>query len=76
MARDQANPEKTATSRVYIRVKRDLRMPVFEGEQCNKIISEKMEVGATVCQMRGRDDDKMVRIQTFYFCGIYVRGTF
>ena len=60
IARDQANPEKTATSQIYIRVKRDLKPPKFEGQPYKIDISETTPIEKSVFKVRGRDDDKMV----------------
>ena len=58
--RDQGEPEKTATSQVYIRVQRDLREPRFESTPYRTSVSERLDVGASIFKLRGRDDDKMV----------------
>ena len=60
IARDQAEPEKTGTVGVYIRVRRDLREPRFESTPYRKSIAETVQPGTSVFKIRGRDDDKMV----------------
>ena len=59
-ARDQANPEKTATANVYVRVRRDLKAPKFESLPYAVAIPETLERNRVVFRLRGRDDDKMV----------------
>jgi len=60
MASDGADPEKTATTVIYIRVQRDLRAPRFESLPYARTILETLDVGASVFTFRGRDDDKLV----------------
>ena len=59
-ARDQANPEKTATAQVYVRVRRDLQAPKFESLPYAVTIPETLGLNRVVFRLRGRDDDKMV----------------
>ncbi len=61
LATDGAIPEKNATTLIYVRVKRDLRDPIFESKPYKVIISEILPVGRVIFTLRGRDDDKMVR---------------
>lgn len=71
-ARDQANPEKTATAQVYVRVRRDLQPPIFESLPYTVTIPETLEVNRVVFRLRGRDDDKVVRgitwLQFLFWC--------
>lgn len=60
IARDQATPEKTGTTQVVIRVRRDLKDPKFEGGPYTASIPETLDVGRVVFRLRARDDDKMV----------------
>ena len=62
-ARDQANPERTATANVYVRVRRDLKTPKFESLPYAVTIPETLERSRVVFRLRGRDDDKMVRFK-------------
>ena len=68
-ARDQANPEKTATAQVYVRVRRDLQAPKFESLPYAVTIPEtlKPESNRVVFRLRGRDDDKMVCFCSTFF---------
>lgn len=68
-ASDQAVPEKTAVSSVYIQVKRDMRKPIFESAPYTTTVRESNPVGKTIFQLRGRDDDVMVSlfITTLFF---------
>ena len=61
-ASDQAQPEKTATTLIYVRVHRDLRPPSFESLPYRATVKETYELNRSVFTFRGRDDDKMVCI--------------
>ena len=61
-ASDQAVPEKTAVSSVYVRIRRDLRDPIFESAPYSATVKESDPIGKSVFQLRGRDDDKMVGV--------------
>lgn len=61
-ASDGAQPPKTATTRIFIKVRRDLKPPRFEGAPYKATISENSQVGRKVFDLKGRDDDKMVRV--------------
>ena len=64
LATDGGEPERSATAAIYIRVKRDVKEPRFEGAPYKTSVSETAQVDASVFKLRGRDDDKMVRIKT------------
>ena len=69
VASDGAQPPKTATTNIVIKVRRDLRAPRFEGAPYKKTISENFLVGQNMFDLRGRDDDKMVRL--VFYCSFY-----
>ena len=63
MAKDLAGAEeKNSTTLVYIRVKRDVRPPIFESLPYATAIKETQEINQPFFNLRGRDDDKMVRL--------------
>ncbi len=61
MASDRGTPEKTTLTSIYIRVQRDLRRPTFESAPYVTTVRESQPVDSSVFQLRGRDDDVMVR---------------
>ena len=65
VASDGAQPPKTATANIIIKVRRDLKSPRFEGAPYKKTISENFQVGQNMFDLRGRDDDKMVRLLSY-----------
>ena len=64
MAKDAAGIDsKNSTALVYIRIKRDIRPPIFESLPYRIAIKETQEVNQPFFNLRGRDDDKMGQLK-------------